>query len=270
MAPFCPAQTVSTQDSSCAGFGHALRVRVYRPRTRQAAPPVLVYFHPGRFVSGGLDEAEETGRALAGRFGIVVITPAYTLAAQHPFPAAAEDAYAALKWTSANAGRGLWSARRIGLIGLEAGGNLAAVAAMMARDRGGPPVAAQVLFAPMLDPTLSSCSMRAAEAASRACSEAYHSYLPQATDRMHPYAAPSLCSRLDGLPPALILTTETDPLRDEAQHYAGKLIAAGVKTRVTRLAQAGWSPQALDEIGDFLSPLLSPSHRRGNTTSSPS
>ena len=295
MAPLLPAKTVSAHESQCAGCGNGLRVRVYRPDARKVAPPVLVYFHPGRFISGGLDEAEEIGRALAGRFGVAVVTPAYTLAAQQPFPAAAEDAYAALKWTHDNAAPALWSGRRIAVIGEEAGGNLAAVAAMMARDRGGPCLAAQVLLSPMLDPTLSSSSMRVAADASKSCGEAYDSYLPHAirvlenkkdftpdsliaaaydsylphtADRMHPYAAPMLCSRLQGLPPALILTVENDALRDEAQQYAAKLIGAGVRTQVTRLAQAGWSAQAWREIGDFLGPLLSPPRTRAGFSSS--
>jgi acetyl esterase/lipase len=268
MAPLLPAKTVSAHESQCAGCGNGLRVRVYRPDARKVAPPVLVYFHPGRFISGGLDEAEEIGRALAGRFGVAVVTPAYTLAAQQPFPAAAEDAYAALKWTHDNAAPALWSGRRIAVIGEEAGGNLAAVAAMMARDRGGPCLAAQVLLSPMLDPTLSSSSMRVAADASKSCGEAYDSYLPHTADRMHPYAAPMLCSRLQGLPPALILTVENDALRDEAQQYAAKLIGAGVRTQVTRLAQAGWSAQAWREIGDFLGPLLSPPRTRAGSSSS--
>lgn len=266
MAPLLPATEISTHEGQCTDSGHGLRVRVYRPRTRKAAPPVLVYFHPGRFITGGLDEAEEISRALVNRFGVVVVTPAYTLAGQRPFPAAADDAYAALKWTHDNAGAGLWSARRMGVIGVEAGGNLAAVAAMMARDRGGPQLAVQVLFSPMLDPTLSSCSMRAAEDSSKSCSEAYGSYLPRLADRLHPYAAPMLCSRLEALPPALILAVEKDPLRDEAQQYAAKLIEAGVKTRFTPLAEVGWSAEAWREIGDFLGPLLSPARIRAPST----
>ncbi len=111
--------------------------------------------------------------------------------------------------------------------GVEAGGNLAAVAAMMARDRGGPALAAQILVAPMLDPTLTSHSMQYeyvtanAPRSQGACNACYRAYLPNAADRLHPYAAPSSCPRVAGLAPALILTAEDDPLRDEAEAYGG-------------------------------------------------
>ncbi|HLU76519.1 MAG TPA: alpha/beta hydrolase [Burkholderiales bacterium] len=258
MVPFVPAADIAAQDRSCTGFDRTLRMRVHRRGSGRSTPPALVYFHPGRFVSGGLEEADAAARALAERYGVAVITPAYSLAVECPFPAAAEDAYTALRWVHDNAGAGLWSAKRIAVIGHEAGGNLAAVAAMMARDRGGPHVVAQVLLSPMLDPSLTSCSMRQAEEASRACGEAYHRYLPNTADRLHPYAAPGLCTRLAQLPPALILTADDDPLRDEAQHYGAKLDAAGVHTRVARLDKAGWSAAAWREIGDFLEPLLAP------------
>lgn len=266
MAPFVPAADVVAQDRSCAGFAHALRMRVHRTGNSRATPPALIYFHPGRFVAGGLEDADAVARALAERFGVAVVTPDYSLAAQCPFPAAAEDAYAAVQWTHDNAGPGLWSARRIAVIGHEAGGNLAAVAAMMARDRGGPHIAAQVLLSPMLDPSLTSCSMRQAEDVSRACGAAYHRYLPNAADRMHPYASPGLCTRLEGLPPALILTADDDPLRDEAQHYGAKLSAVRVPTRVVRLSEAGWSAAAWREIGTFLEPLLAPSRGKAANT----
>lgn len=266
MAPFVPVADVVAQDRSCAGFAQPLRMRVHRMGSGRATPPALIYFHPGRFVAGRLEDAETVARTLAERFGLAVVSPEYSLAAQYPFPAAAEDAYAALRWTHDNAGPGLWNARRIAVIGHEAGGNLAAVVAMMARDRGGPHIAAQVLLTPMLDPSLTSCSMRQAEETSRACGAAYGRYLPHASDRLHPYAAPGLCSRLEQLPPALILTAATDPLRDEAQHYGAKLSAAGVRTRVAQLDQAGWSAAAWREIGDFLEPLLAPARGKAHHT----
>jgi acetyl esterase len=217
-----------------------------------------MYFHSGRFVSGDLVEADVVARRLATRLGVAVVTPAYSLATERPFPAAAEDAYAALVWAHGNAAQGHWDARRIAVIGDEAGGNLAAVVAMMARDRGGPSIAAQVLIAPMVDPTLSSCSMRSAGEITARCTEAYQRYLPRASDRLHPYAAPAVSTRLAALPPALIITTQDDALRDEAETYATKLIAAGVKTQVTRLPAHG-SPEALwREIATFLQPLFAP------------
>jgi acetyl esterase len=232
-----------------------LRVRIQRPAVTHPLP-LAMYFHSGHFMTGDLDEADLSARRLAVRLGVAVVAPAYSLATEQPFPAAAEDAYAALVWACGNAAQGHWDTRRVAVIGDEAGGNLAAVVAMMARDRGRPPIAAQVLIAPMLDPTLSSCSMRTAGEMAARCTEAYKRYLPHASDRLHPYAAPGLSTRLAGLPPALIVTAQDDALRDEAESYAAKLIAAGVKTQVTRLPAHG-SPQKLWlEMASFLQPLL--------------
>src|SRR5881397_3116507 len=90
------AVPVVAQDSFCCGYMARLRVRIYRPTARRATPPLAIYLHPGRFMAGDLDEADATGRALAARLGLAVIAPAYSLASEQPFPAAAEDAYAAL------------------------------------------------------------------------------------------------------------------------------------------------------------------------------
>ena len=195
------------------------------------------------------------------RLDFAVATPGYTLAGECPFPAAVEDAYAAITWAAENAHRQRWDARRLMVAGVEAGGNLAAVAAMMARDRGGPALLAQILVAPMLDPTLTSHSMQHVTAnaprSQGACNACYRAYLPNAADRLHPYAAPSSCSRVAGLAPALILTAEDDPLRDEAEAYGAKLITAGVTTEVSRLprieaANNTWTDEAWTVLAAFL------------------
>jgi acetyl esterase/lipase len=252
------AQTPPVHDCTCPGYKGPLRLRVHYPPPRRALPPVLLYFHGGRFVSGN-DEADALARQIADRFDAVVVAPAYSLASDSPFPAAIEDGYAALKWVEANAAVGGWSADRVAVIGEEAGGNIAAAVAMMARDRGGPQLSAQVLISPMLDPTLSTQSMQAAAAAESAeCGKAYQTYLPLFADRTHPYAAPLLCSRLSNLPPALIFSAEGDPLRDEAESYGARLIAAGVKTQVVRLAQRGCCEQLWRDTIAFVAPLLNP------------
>jgi acetyl esterase/lipase len=262
------AKPVIVEESSCDGYAGKLRVRIHRPASQRATPAIAVYLHPGRFIAGDLDATDDPARALAKRLGIVVAAPAYSLATAQPFPAAAEDAYATVVWAHARAAHERRSARRIVVIGEEAGGNLAAAVAMMSRDRGGPALAAQVLIAPMLDPTLSSCSMRAADANAAYCDDAYRCYLPRAADRLHPYAAPGLSTRLSGLAPALIITAQDDPLRDEAETYGAKLIAAGVKTQVTRLRARGWSEAMWREIADFLKPLLLPPRNRRDFISS--
>jgi acetyl esterase len=247
-------------DERYRGYAGELALRIYRPAA--AAPtPVVVLFHGGGFVDGSLDAIAPLAAAMAMRLDIAVATPGYTLASERSFPAAVEDAYAAITWAAENAHRERWDAKRLMVAGVDAGGNLAAVAAMMARDRGGPALAAQILVAPMLDPTLTSHSMQHAAAnaphSQGGCNAGYRAYLPNAVDRLHPYAAPSSCSRVRGLAPALILTAEDDPLRDEAEAYGAKLITAGVTTQVSRLprieaAKNIWTDEAWTALAAFL------------------
>lgn len=247
------------------GYDSELAVRAYRPVGAAEAGGLVLLFHGGGFVAGNLDGIAPLAARMAVRLGLSVATPTYTLASQRPFPAAAEDAYAALVWANASGQRHGWDPKRIVVAGEEAGGNLAAVCTMQARDRGGPGIVAQVLVGPMLDPSLSSPSMRRVPAdsthASGACGACYRAYLPNAADRMHPYAAPATATRLAGLAPALILACDGDPLRDEAESYAAKLIAAGVTTQVSRLPRTDvsascWSDAAWIAIDAFLRPRL--------------
>jgi acetyl esterase len=173
-----------------------------------------------------------------------VLAAGYTLATVRPFPAAVEDAHAVLQWAKKNKAKLGWTGKHLMVAGIEAGANLAAVCALMSRDRGGPALAGQILIMPMLDPALTTCSMREMQQAPElldvadACAAAYRGYLPNAADRTHPYASPLQSSRLKNLPPALILSAEDDPLRDEAEQYGAKLISNGVKTTVTRMPAA--------------------------------
>jgi acetyl esterase/lipase len=145
----------------------------------------------------------------------------------------------------------------------------------MARDRGGPALAGQILIMPMLDPGLSTCSMRELPncpdqmKVANNCAAAYRGYLPNAADRAHPYASPLQSSRLKNLPPALILSAEDDPLRDEAEQYGAKLIACGVKTTVRRMPPAPLQEPgarnecacrgfALKEMASFISAIDGP------------
>lgn len=253
--------------------GRDLRVRIYCPEGKGSGGALVMLYHGGGFISGGLDAIASTAAAIAARLRLRVATPEYTLATVQPFPAAAEDAYAALWWASGAARQHGWDARRIAVAGEEAGGNLAAAAAMMARDRNGPALAAQILVGPMLDPSLSSPSMQRSVAGAPhtpgACGACYRAYLPNAADRLHPYAAPASSSRLAGLAPVLILTCDGDPLRDEAESYGAKLIAAGVTTQVSRLRCIEapthcWTDDALAAIGAFLRPRMD----RNRTSSS--
>jgi acetyl esterase/lipase len=206
---------------------------------------LIVFYHAGGFVGGDLEDADMFLRYLVdANPEQLVLATAYTLATVSPFPAAVEDAHAVLTWAKKNKNKLGWSGKHLLVAGIEAGANLAAVCALMSRDRGGPALSGQVLIMPMLDPGLSTCSMRELQQAPElldvadACAAAYRGYLPNAADRTHPYASPLQSSRLKNLPPALILSAEDDPLRDEAEQYGAKLISCGVKTTVSRMPAA--------------------------------
>ncbi|RJG05455.1 alpha/beta hydrolase [Noviherbaspirillum cavernae] len=228
------------------GERNKLDARLYTPTPEPALArhddqKLIVFFPPGGFVTSELDAIDPFVRGLAEITGCKVLASTYTVADVQPFPAAVEDAHALLKWAARHKAKLGWDGKHLITAGLEAGGNLAAVSALMARDRGGPALAAQILIMPMLDPGLTSCSMRtiaddggAARAAGE-CAAGYRDYLPRAIDRTHPYASPLQSSRMKGLPPALILSADDDPLRDEAEQYGAKLLAAGIRAVVKRL-----------------------------------
>lgn len=244
---------VVRRDVSAQGSRRLLAGHLYTPGTPglQSVPSqprggMIVFFPPGGFVRDEMAEGDIFLRFLAQRTGCIVLGSSYTLADEEPFPTAVEDAHAVLKWVVKQKAKLGWSGEQLMVAGIEAGGNLAAVAALMARDRGGPALAAQLLIMPMLDPGLTSCSMRnpaaaGAVQAANLCEAAYRGYLPRAVDRIHPYASPLQSSRMKGLPPTLILSADDDPLRDEAEQYGAKLAAAGIRAMVRRLP-----PIALD------------------------
>ena len=258
------------------GAAGPLQARLYR--LRSAKPPLaslIVFFHQGGFIGGSIEECDEFARALALRSGAAVLSAAYTLACEQPFPAAVEDAYSVLEWASRCPKTLGWSGERLLTAGIEAGGNLAAAAALVARDRGGPSLAGQILIMPMLDPGLTSDSMRALKrnpdiaGVADACAAAYRGYLPRVADRLHPYASPLQSSRLKGLPAALILSAQEDPLCDEAEQYGARLAAAGTRTTVCRLpplpltdglarCRCAREHSALEEIAAFIGALKAP------------
>ena len=255
------------------GYRGERTLHLHRPAGERPAG-AIVLVHGGGFAAGGPAEVAWAAERLAARLTCVVVVPAYTLACDAPFPAAVEDVYAALQWAVDHAAAGGWSAARLVIAGFEAGGNLAAAAAMMARDRGGPAVAAQVLVRPMLDPSQSCRSMReGAPADAQRCRSAYRAYLASSADPLHPYAAPLTSVRLAGLPPALVVTAQDDPLRDEAETYAAHLIRAGVAVEAARLPRtpeqepAERDPAVIDAIVSFLGARLA-AHKHARTTHS--
>jgi acetyl esterase len=198
----------------------------------------MVYFHGGGWVLGNIESHEGICRALANAAGVTVVSVGYRLAPEHKFPAAALDAYAALMWAAASAQELGADPTRVVVAGDSAGGNLAAVACLMARDHRGPSVAYQVLIYPVIDFNLERPSYQE-------CAEGFFltraemawywdHYVPSANDRRHPYASPCQSADLGGLPPALVITAEFDVLRDEGEDYAHQLQAASVPVTLRR------------------------------------
>jgi acetyl esterase len=265
--------TLAVRDLEVGGAEGPLAARLYKASTDGRRDVLIVFFHGGGFVDGDLESPDPFLRHLAEASGYpVVLSSSYTLATVKPFPAAVEDAHAVLVWAKKNKTKLGWTGKRMVVAGIEAGANLAAVCALMARDRGAPQLAGQILMMPMLDPGLSTCSMREMPTCSDQakvfdeCAAAYRGYLPSPADRSHPYASPLQSSRLKNLPPALILSTEDDPLRDEAEAYGNKLIQSGIPTTVRRLEPARLQDpnarntcvckvHALSEIANFIAGL---------------
>ncbi len=257
---------VHAEDYWTQGYASRIRLRVFRPEMHAddaAAPlrhPAVLYLHGGGFVSGSIDDADAPARHLAATLPAVVVTVGYSLAPAAPFPAAPEDVYAALCCMAEHAAAWGIDKRRMAVAGHDAGGNLSAALTMIARDRGGPNLRAQVLIAPMLDPTMARVRpdrLANADNSAEVCAECYRQYLPRPTERVHPYAAPVESRRLQGLPPALLLTAPQDLLRTEAERYAAALIEAGVVTQVVRVQEAChesivMSAVAQDEMTCFL------------------
>ncbi len=247
------ADDVDTFDVTVDGPRGPIEGRLYQARDRRAQPAqtLLVFFHGGGFVAGSLEGVDPCMRDLAREIDAVLLSSSYAQASEEPFPAAAEDAYAVIAACAAHPKRFRWSGKVLAVGGIEAGGNLAAVAVLMARDRGGPALAGQLLVMPMLDPGLTSPSMRNSGAdggrVASACAGGYRDYLPRASDRMHPYACPLASSRLKGLPRTLIVSMEGDPLTDEATRYASRLVAAGVDVKTLHLPSAASASALADD-----------------------
>jgi acetyl esterase len=219
--------------------GGEITVRVYTPPGDEPFP-AHVYFHGGAFWLGDLDFCDITCRETCAGAECVVVSVDYRLAPEHPFPTGVEDSYAALLWTAEHADELDVDTSRISVGGASAGGCIAAVVALMARDRNGPPLVLQVLDIPVTDITMSCASI--AENAegyilTRAAIAQYCDYyLADPDDAKHPYASPLLADDLSNLPPAVVMTAEFDPLRDEGEQYAQRLVDAGVPVHAERWA----------------------------------
>lgn len=225
------------KDLAIEGPLGSIPVRIYRPSS-SANLPVVVYFHGGSFYMGDLETHDRVTRALANASGAVVVAVDYRRSLEHPFPAPVNDAWAALLWVYHNAALLNIDSTRIAVVGDSAGGNLAAVVARRARDAGAPKLALQVLVYPAVDPTLATESWKTyAEGpilTAESIRNCWNIYLPNADDFTNPDASPLNAASLAGVAPALVLTAEHDPLRDEGEAYARKLDVDGVQTKVHR------------------------------------
>ena len=238
----------SVRDTRVRVSGGFVPVRVLVPVERPGWPAprgVIVYYHGGGWVIGGLADFDKLGRLLAHRTGCAVLLVDYRLAPEYRFPTAVDDAWAALRWADEHraeltgVGRPESEAPLI-VAGDSAGGNLSAIMAMRARAAAGPPIALQVLVYPVTDCDLESTSYRDPANQLMLSRESmvwfWDHYAPDPEARLHPDASPLRSANFAGLPPAVILTAEHDVLRDEGELYATRLVKAGVPVRHQRFA----------------------------------
>jgi acetyl esterase len=255
------AESVSSvEDLRIPGPEGDIPIRVYTANA-SAPRPALVYFHGGGWVVCDLDTHDIVCRAIARRAGAVVVSVDYRLAPEHKFPAAVVDCYAATAWVAANSTKLGINPSQIAVGGDSAGGNLGAVVSLKSRDENGPAIALQAMVYPVTDlssfATPSYQEFGEGHQLTKSEMEWFRDhYLGSMLDAHSPYASPLLARDLRGLPPALIITAECDPLRDEGEAYAKRLQQAGVAVTYTCypgmihpfFSLSGAIPQALDAI----------------------
>lgn len=232
-----PDEVGGIDDRTLLGPRGDIPVRTYMPEG--AGPfPLLMYYHGGGFVLGNLETHDALCRSLCNRAECVVVAVDYRLAPEHKYPAAPEDCYAATLWAQKHAAELNGMGDRLAVAGDSAGGNMAAVVCLMARDLGAPHISHQLLLYPVTDNNFETQSYQEnAEGyfLTRAMMQWFWGhYLATEEDGQQVYAAPLRAEDLSGLPSATVITAEYDPLRDEAEAYAQRLLGAGVKTELIR------------------------------------
>jgi acetyl esterase len=233
-----PADLV-TEDLAIGDRTERIPARLYRPASPgNRPPPILIWLHGGGFVLGDLETADSTARQLCAQANALVVSVDYPLAPEHRFPAAPEACYEATRWVADQGAELGGDPSRLAIGGDSAGGNLAAVTALLARDRGGPDLAFQLLVYPATDMTGSYPSVRQNGQGYLLTEDDMlwfrEQYLPEDADLKDPIASPIYAPDLSGLPPALVITAEYDPLRDEGEAYAKLLEQAGVPVTASR------------------------------------
>jgi acetyl esterase/lipase len=241
-----PTPTLHTDTAIALASGQEVVVRTYGSKKAGETLPLVVHFHGGAFISGTLDNGCTVAHLLEAA-GARVVSVAYPLSPEHPFPLPLEIGYGVLQWAFKHRTRLAGKGAQVYLAGEEAGGNLAAGVCMMARDQRHPPLAGQILLSPMLDPCVGTASLRAATGEATDCkwAQGWCQFLGSAYAAEHPYAVPSAAQRLAGLPPTLMLVGQDDPMRDEALAYAARLEAAGLSVTRHVFDKAQQWPDAL-------------------------
>jgi acetyl esterase len=238
-ATSAPVDVAAVAERAVPTAAGPVAVRIYRPRRAGDAPPsLLMWMHGGGFVLGDLDGSDATARELCAGTDAIVANVGYPLAPEHRFPEAAHACHAVAAWLAAHHSEIGFDPARLAVGGDSAGGNLAAVTALLAARRGGPAICLQLLVYPMLDMVGDHPSMREngeGYLLSAVRIEWFKGqYLRDAGDRTDPLASPLHAPDLAGQPPAIVVTAELDPLRDEAEAYAERLRSAGVEVLARR------------------------------------
>ena len=232
-----PEPVSKVEDQMIPGPAGQIPIRIYTPHG--SGPfPILLMFHGGGYVLGNIEINSGPCRSLTNAAGCIVVSTDYRLAPEHKFPAAVEDGYSVTKWVAENASAIDGDPARIAVGGESAGANLAAVVALMARDRGTPPLVYQLLLYPFTNYAFDTLSYEE-------CADGYlltkqdmvwfwNYYLESEEDGLNPYASPARAQDLRGLPPTMVVTAEFDPLRDEGETYATRLLDSGVHVACKR------------------------------------
>ena len=252
-------EVAKVEDIKIPVDGSEITLRLYTPEG-EGPFPVIVFFHGGGWVLGDLEIVDPICRSLANSTECLVVSVDYRLAPEYKFPVGIEDCYAATKWVSENITNYNGDPNRIATCGDSAGGNLAAVIPLMAKDRGGPNIAYQIILYGVTDFSFSTKSYLENGKGFYLETTAMHwfadQYFNHDDEKLNPYASPILAKDLSDLPPALVITCEYDVLRDEGEAYAARLKEAGVPVDLIRydgqIHGFFWMPVLMDDANKAL------------------
>jgi acetyl esterase len=231
---------VTTTEKTITQDGRRVKIYIVKPEKTKGTPPVLLFIHGGVWIAGNFENHKRFVRDLVVGSGAVAVFPEYTPIPDAVYPTQIEEAYATAKWVAAHGNEIGVDGSRMAVAGNSVGGDMSAVLALMAKDRGGPKIRLQVLFWPATDTNFETQSYQDFQTGRFLARDfmkfGWNIYAPDSKLRKEAYVAPLQASidQLRGLPPALVQTAENDPLRDEGEAYAQKLDQAGVEVIATR------------------------------------